>query len=440
MIALSACQRRVGEVTLIALDWEPQMAYLVDEVLLLEDKEIEVNYDDGKKDTLSLAASGVELSGNGFYRDGSNVLRLDTREAGPKSITISYSGLTVRVQFYVAHLMVREDIGDDEGPIFSSIPLAVDNVVENQHIFVYPGLYKVNENNSETIWFNVKNVSLIGPNYGVSPNHSTTQRVEEAKIMPHEMVGANRVDSPLEHPALYVHWAGDVSNIVIDGFTISGFRNAIISYGDKTIIRNNIIIPEVDYLRNAIQVTGSDSIIEHNLIYGAPLTTGWMGSVIHLIRWDGFERSDRTVVRHNVILGNTDIGITMTNHWNSTEPWTGVKIYNNRIENAKYGISVESFYRVSFTVADLRIENNTITASSNSEGEFVGMRINPWRESRPASYSVTLVNTVMNDNIFTGLDYIIKLYDAGIEPNVQSPVLENFLLNGVLVTESVVAE
>lgn len=170
VITLSACARRVADVTLITLDWEPQMAYLKTDVgMPLNDKEIVVHYDDVSRDPeiLSLATSSVELSGNGFYRDGT-VIRLDQRTTGPKSITISFSGLTVKVEFYVAnHIFDNEDLS-----IHEQID---DTVADYDVIFIMPGTYyafpkqgmKLTDQTVRGVNLDIEGLQLIGPNYNI---------------------------------------------------------------------------------------------------------------------------------------------------------------------------------------------------------------------------------------------------------------------------------
>lgn len=124
----------------------------------------------------------------------------------------------------------------------------------------------------------------------------------------------------------------NMGTVTIDGFTVTGFTQSGIvqpqaqTAGTTFIVKNNIITPAGNYLRNGIQVTGDGSQVIGNTINGARLTPNWSSAAIHVVNG-----SNITVQGNTTVPGafGLDVGVAVTNYL--TAPMANITITNNVI-------------------------------------------------------------------------------------------------------------
>lgn len=134
----------------------------------------------------------------------------------------------------------------------------------------------------------------------------------------------------------------NMGNVTFDGFTVNNFTESGIIQGmsqregTAAIIKNNIVTPASNYLRNGIQVTGNGSIVEGNVINGARLTETWGSSAIIVTNGSDI------LVKNNVVNGGAtgvDVGISILNY--NVGLVSGISIEGNVINDASSAISIQ---------------------------------------------------------------------------------------------------
>jgi len=214
-----------------------------------------------------------------------------------------------------------------------------------------------------------------------------------------------------ETSGIYV-WS-NLGIVTVDGFTANNFRNGIIqsytkSVGTSFIVKNCKVIPEnngtTPYLRNGIQVSGDESQVIDNIVFGAPLTEDWSSSAI------GIVNASNVLVQGNTVTGPADIGICINNY--NSALVDHITINDNQINGAGSGVTIEASSNNSTpNVQNVFITNNTL---ENSQIEGQGVNVE----------RVTLTNLTVTGNEITGNDY------AGIRFSDESATIAgNILIN-----------
>ncbi len=181
----------------------------------------------------------------------------------------------------------------------------------------------------------------------------------------------------------------NMGTVTVDGFTVNNFRNGIIqgmasATGTTFIVKNNKVIPEQNvngpYLRNGIQVSGANSQIINNYVVGAPLTSTWASTAIHVVNNSGI-----LVQGNTVNTASADIGIGITN-WDATLV-ENITITENTVIGAKNSIRISGQSQAK-AVKGVIIEDNVLTNSPTSSGINV--------------QTVSLENLTVTGNVISG--------------------------------------
>lgn len=163
---------------------------------------------------------------------------------------------------------------------------------------------------------------------------------------------------------------GNLGTVTIEGFTITNFAETGIaqswsqSVGTASIIKNNIVTATNDFLRNGIQVSGSNSQVTGNVVNGASYINEDYGSS-GILSVNG----SNVLIQENTVNG-ADLGITVMNfdYYDTGQVVSSVTVNNNIVTNslmtaiAISGIDEESDDQLQ----DITISNNTFT--NNEEG------------------------------------------------------------------------
>lgn len=145
--------------------------------------------------------------------------------------------------------------------------------------------------------------------------------------------------------------------ITFDGFTVKDFTESgiIQGYGERAgttfHVLNNIVKPAGTYLRNGIQVSGADSTVIGNTVYGQYLTEDWASTCIGVVNASG------VLVQGNTIYGPADNGIAVYSY---TGEVSDVDVIENVIEGVDYPLSVDAYYSGS-TVTGVDFYRNSVT-------------------------------------------------------------------------------
>lgn len=164
IITLGACARRPSQVTMLRLNWVPDVAYLMGENVVLEGKTITAKYDDNTEQTFALSARDIAFSGSGVLLDP---VRLNTTSAGEGlKVVVSYGGVNLEMVFDVYHTIVLET-----GVRYHTNPTVIEtghtlvNAValtpENSRIYIAEGTHYTSGVSQLVI---NKNLSFIGHN------------------------------------------------------------------------------------------------------------------------------------------------------------------------------------------------------------------------------------------------------------------------------------
>lgn len=282
------------------------------------------------------------IVGNTFSTNLTRVLR--HIESDQSNITINRN--------YVESLIANNDVGkaswvlDSSGDlkvgnfnngtfeydfvqIYTSINSAIGAAGDFNTVQVAPGIYK------EAVSINTPNLTL----------KSTGGR--DLTIVENPNVGSDTAG---------IGVVANMGVVTVDGFTVNNFRNGIVqgmasAAGTAFHVFNNKIIPENintdPYLRNGIQVSGNDSQVIGNYVVGAPLTSTWASSGIHVVN------ATNVMVKGNTVNSSAaDIGISISN-W-SAPIVENITIDGNTVIGAGNGI------RISGQTADKEVTNVTI--------------------------------------------------------------------------------
>jgi len=160
----------------------------------------------------------------------------------------------------------------------------------------------------------------------------------------------------------------NLGTVVIDGFTVQGFTEGGIiqgmasATGTTAKIYNNIVISNGVYLRNGIQVTGNNSEVIGNIVYGAPLTDEWASTGILAVNGSGF------IIQNNTVY-SSDSGIGLLNYYGTTA-MTGITITGNTLEGNDWSMEVSGWSftppATNYVFEDITITNNNYSNSTNA--------------------------------------------------------------------------
>ncbi len=212
-----------------------------------------------------------------------------------------------------------------------TIQAAIDAAADGNLIEVGPGTYP------ETITLNKPNITVKSTGGAAATTISTPTGVLTTGVQ----VLAN------------------MGTVTFDGFTVSNFtENGIVQSrtnapGTAFIVKNNVITPANDYLRNGIQVSGDGSQVLGNTVNGAPLTDAWSSAGIIAVE------GSNILIEDNTISGGTlgvDIGIDVFAY---SIDVANITIRNNTISDAGNGIRLEGG-ATSRTITNVLIESNTV--------------------------------------------------------------------------------
>ncbi len=327
---ISACvEVDVSEVTSVSLNFTPKDAYLVDEPVVLDDMELSVVFESGENQTLSLDDADIELTG--AFLDSGTTLSLDTTTSGEKSLAVSYQGVAATVTFNVYDTIVTTAgytsdyaIGFVEN-LINPLHSAYVATSAGGRVFVSTGTYAERTEHPEDSKYYVlkmfKNMTLIaGEDVVLDPSESVSRMID----------------------------IRETTDVTIDGFVISDNWSVVgvSSYGSNTKMTNNFInAPAVATSHgNSIQISGSDSKVIGNTVYGTVLeSTTWSGSSILISPVAGdisdIEIRNNTVIREIAAdKWNFGIAISIQNAHNVSD----VVIDGNTIVGANNAIRLES--------------------------------------------------------------------------------------------------
>lgn len=145
--------------------------------------------------------------------------------------------------------------------------------------------------------------------------------------------------------------------ITFDGFTVRGFTEAGIIQGMSQAtgttfhVLNNIVIPDNDYLRNGIQVTGDGSTVIGNQVLGQYLTEDWGSTAI------GVVNASNVIVQNNIVTGPGDYGISVYT-WGAFSD-SNIQVLGNTITGFYAGVNIDAYQGGS--VSNLDVHQNKIT-------------------------------------------------------------------------------
>ena len=155
---------------------------------------------------------------------------------------------------------------------------------------------------------------------------------------------------------------GNLGDVTFDGFTVKDFTQDGIkqSYTQKAgtafYVLNNIVIPQAEYLRNGIEVTGDGSTVIGNTVYGKLLTTDWASC--------GIQVDDASNVD---VLNNTIIGDTIVDYGICIAAWDfnidDVLVQGNTVTNANNAIGMMTGVYTPHTISNISILSNTLSNS-----------------------------------------------------------------------------
>lgn len=150
------------------------------------------------------------------------------------------------------------------------------------------------------------------------------------------------IDVPVASLTTGVTIVKDMGTVTFEGFTVQNFTESGIiqgmsqSSGTTAIIKNNVVTPASNYLRNGIQVTGNGSIVEGNTVNSARLTEDWASTGISVTNGSNIR------VKNNVINGGAtgvDSGIAILNY--NVGSVSDITIEGNTIRNASEAVSIQ---------------------------------------------------------------------------------------------------
>jgi hypothetical protein len=220
---------------------------------------------------------------------------------------------------------------EDGGTIGFAIQPAIDSVPEGTTIYVSPGTYN-------------EKLELRTPNIIVQSTDGADVTI---------------IDVPDGSLTTGVKVLANMGTVTFDGFTVKDFTEGGIiqgmsaGIGTAFHVKNNIVLPAADYLRNGIQVSGDGSSVVGNYVLGAYLTEDWSSTAI------GVVNASNVLVQGNEIDGSVnglDFGISAYN-WN-VESMQSITILDNVINFADYPIDITAYQH---TVSDVVIEYNQVT-------------------------------------------------------------------------------
>jgi hypothetical protein len=253
-------------------------------------------------------------------------------------------GLDHMTVFVVVNSGLVTDCDDVYNPntgCYSSIQAAIDDASDGHTIYVGSGTY-------------IENVIINVPNLTLQSKEGRDETTIENPNLGSEDPGIKILDN--------------LGIVVIDGFTVEGFRNGITqgmasAAGTASHIMNNKIIPENNdtnpYLRNGIQVTGEGSKVTGNYVVGAPLTSTWASSGI------GVVNAKNVLVEGNTVnTGGADIGISIYNYSNVLVE--DITITNNTVIGAGKAIRVDGKSGSINQLSNIYILSNTLRDCSRA--------------------------------------------------------------------------
>lgn len=224
---------------------------------------------------------------------------------------------------------------------YATIQDGVDEALDGHTIEVAPGTY-------------VEHVQIDVPNLTLQSSAGF-----EVTIINAPSVG-------LETPGISV--VKNMGIVTVNGFTTNNFRNGIVqgmsqSEGTTFIVKNSKVIPENintnPYLRNGIQVSGNGSQIIGNYIVGAPLTSDWASTGLHVVN------ASNVLVKDNIVNTNptSGAGIGITN-WNSPIV-ENITIEGNSI-TAEVGIKIAGPSSTTNNVKDVYVYDNLLNDNTSA--------------------------------------------------------------------------
>lgn len=188
--------------------------------------------------------------------------------------------------------------------------------------------------------------------------------------------------------------------------------------GDGNVVRGNVVSGAAAYCLHVYderkhptdpQTFFRNVVIENNALSGARSHAGL------IISQGGDTRVEGVLVRNNVLVGNAQAGIDLTNY--GSETMSGIKIYGNTIDGSSDGILIGNN-----NVTASEIKNNLIRVSGahlnqeNAGATGLAVADNLYSPSPAALVNITDSNPVVGDPAFAGAgDYHLTAGSAAID-------------------------
>jgi len=297
---------------------------------------------------------------------------------------------------------------DATTPAYPTITQAVAAAVDGQTIGVCPGTYP--------------EVVALGP---LAINKTLTLLGAQSGVDARSRSGLESIISDVQGTSV------SASNVVIDGFTVENSTVAAFTgYGiwlnpgvSGTQILNNIIQDNIVGIGLA-NGSGSQALIQHNLIQNNNLPGGAEGTGIYTDEFVGGPTVQNVVIKENTFKGNVDAGIDVSN----TDPAGGA--FNLDVSTNLFDMNGRAV--VLFNTHISTIHNNRVTNSI-----FVGSAAIRLFDNN-TSLSIT------SNDLVNGLGHAIRLSFLGAVGGPSSGVVINennigtvgstsFALDGLLV-------
>ena len=239
---------------------------------------------------------------------------------------------------------------DNKTFLFDTIQAGIDAASANTTVYVNEGVY------------------IVPSGVVINKENLTLQAIGEVVIQ-----YSSDIEAPSPYNVTGISVLKDLGTVTVNGFTVKGFESGIVqsmgnASGTAFIVEYNTVYPgyknDAPYMRNGIQVSGDNSVVRYNTVYGAPLSTDWSGTAIQVVN------ASHVLVEHNTITDSLyDIGISVMN-WAYLPGMTDITIRNNTITNAIDGVRISGnvFERM---ISNVIIENNIITGPQTAPEQWV---------------------------------------------------------------------